>query len=117
MVFNHVSYTDGIALGAYFLPCGVAKASVADIPFFGVFTKARPPLPGGCLFRTSQLVAGGVPSSLPALQTIAERYMCELRRCDTRVFPALRRGQGLSRGHPLLRRLRQGARSPWRTPF
>lgn len=42
IVFNHVSYTDGIVLGAYFLPCGVAKASVADIPFFGVFTKVRP---------------------------------------------------------------------------
>lgn len=41
MVFNHVSYTDGIVLGAYFLPCGVAKASVADIPFFGVFAKVR----------------------------------------------------------------------------
>ena len=39
LVFNHVSYTDGIMLGAYFLPCGLAKASVADIPFFGAFAK------------------------------------------------------------------------------
>ena len=38
-------YTDGIVLGAYFLPCGVAKASVADIPFFGTFTKV-----GACPF-------------------------------------------------------------------
>lgn len=42
LVFNHVSYTDGIILGAYFLPCGLAKASVADIPFFGSFAKVRP---------------------------------------------------------------------------
>ena len=42
LIFNHVSYTDGIVLGAYFLPCGVAKASVADIPFFGTFTKVDP---------------------------------------------------------------------------
>ncbi len=41
MVFNHVSYTDGIMLGAYFLPCGLAKATVADIPFFGSFTKVK----------------------------------------------------------------------------
>ena len=39
MIFNHVSYVDGITLGAYFLPCGLAKASIADIPFFGTFTK------------------------------------------------------------------------------
>jgi 1-acyl-sn-glycerol-3-phosphate acyltransferase len=39
LVFNHVSYTDGIMLGAFFLPCGLAKASVADIPFFGAFAK------------------------------------------------------------------------------
>ncbi|KAK9901224.1 hypothetical protein WJX75_001079 [Coccomyxa subellipsoidea] len=43
LVFNHVSYTDGIMLGAFFLPCGLAKASVADIPFFGAFAK-------GCSF-------------------------------------------------------------------
>ena len=43
LVFNHVSYTDGIMLGAYFLPCGLAKATVADIPFFGSFTKVNSP--------------------------------------------------------------------------
>lgn len=41
LVFNHVSYVDGIILGAYFLPCGLAKASVADIPFFGTFARVR----------------------------------------------------------------------------
>lgn len=45
LVFNHVSYTDGIMLGAFFLPCGLAKASVADIPFFGAFAKVSK-----CLF-------------------------------------------------------------------
>ncbi|CAL5228764.1 g11952 [Coccomyxa viridis] len=40
LVFNHVSYVDGIILGAYFLPCGLAKASIADMPFFGTFCRA-----------------------------------------------------------------------------
>ncbi len=39
LIFNHVSYVDGIILGAYFLPCGLAKASIADIPFFGTFCR------------------------------------------------------------------------------
>ncbi len=39
LVFNHVSYADGIILGSYFLPCGLCKASIADIPFFGTFTR------------------------------------------------------------------------------
>lgn len=43
IIFNHVSYVDGITLGAYYLPCGLAKASIADIPFFGTFTKVRAP--------------------------------------------------------------------------
>ena len=42
LIFNHVSYADGIILGAHFLPCGLAKASIADIPFFGTFTRVRP---------------------------------------------------------------------------
>ena len=39
LVFNHVSYADGIILGTYFLPCGLCKASIADIPFFGTFAR------------------------------------------------------------------------------
>ena len=39
LIFNHVSYADGILLGAYFLPCGLAKATIADIPFFGTFCR------------------------------------------------------------------------------
>ena len=42
LVFNHVSYVDGIILGAYFLPCGLAKASIADMPFFGTFCRVCP---------------------------------------------------------------------------
>ena len=42
LIFNHVSYVDGIILGAYFLPCGLAKASIADIPFFGTFCRVCP---------------------------------------------------------------------------
>ena len=57
MVFNHVSYTDGIALAAYFLPCGIAKASVADIPFFGTFTKV-PRVP---LLKQRQCIAAHRP--------------------------------------------------------
>ena len=40
IVFNHVSYLDGIVLASIFAPSGVAKASVAQMPFFGVFTRA-----------------------------------------------------------------------------
>ena len=43
LIFNHVSYVDGIILGAIYLPCGLAKASIADIPFFGRFTKVSAP--------------------------------------------------------------------------
>ena len=42
LIFNHVSYADGIILGAHFLPCGLAKASIADIPFFGTFARVYP---------------------------------------------------------------------------
>ena len=42
LIFNHVSYVDGVLLGAYFLPCGLAKASIADIPFFGTFCRVWP---------------------------------------------------------------------------
>ena len=40
IVFNHVSYLDGIVMASIFAPSGVAKASVASMPFFGVFTRA-----------------------------------------------------------------------------
>jgi 1-acyl-sn-glycerol-3-phosphate acyltransferase len=43
LIFNHVSYVDGIILGAIYLPCGLAKASIADIPFFGKFAKVSAP--------------------------------------------------------------------------
>ncbi len=40
IVFNHVSYLDGIILASIFAPSGIAKASVAKMPFFGVATRA-----------------------------------------------------------------------------
>ena len=40
IVFNHVSYLDGIILASIFAPTGIAKASVATMPFFGVCTRA-----------------------------------------------------------------------------
>jgi 1-acyl-sn-glycerol-3-phosphate acyltransferase len=40
IVFNHVSYVDPIAMVAVFAPSGIAKASVASIPCFGVFAIA-----------------------------------------------------------------------------
>lgn len=40
VVFNHVSYLDGIILASVFAPTGIAKASVASMPFFGVATRA-----------------------------------------------------------------------------
>jgi len=40
VVFNHVSYLDGIILASIFAPTGIAKASVASMPFFGVATRA-----------------------------------------------------------------------------
>jgi hypothetical protein len=73
MVFNHVSYTDGIALGAYFLPCGIAKASVADIPFFGTFTKV------GC--QRSLLSAPCTISCWPL-----PCHLAHLTRCGCRLW-------------------------------
>ena len=52
LVFNHVSYADGIILGTYFLPCGLCKASIADIPFFGTFARVRCRSPCGYLFTS-----------------------------------------------------------------
>ena len=40
IIFNHVSYLDGIVMAAIFAPSGIAKASVANMPFFGVCTRA-----------------------------------------------------------------------------
>ena len=40
IVFNHVSYLDGIILASIFAPSGIAKASVAKMPVFGVATRA-----------------------------------------------------------------------------
>jgi hypothetical protein len=42
IVFNHVTYVDGIVLGRIFLPSGLANTSVARIPFFGSVTRVRP---------------------------------------------------------------------------
>jgi 1-acyl-sn-glycerol-3-phosphate acyltransferase len=39
-VFNHHSYVDAIVMTAYFAPSGVAKASVAHLPFIGAITVA-----------------------------------------------------------------------------
>ncbi|EIE20186.1 hypothetical protein COCSUDRAFT_7910, partial [Coccomyxa subellipsoidea C-169] len=59
LVFNHVSYTDGIMLGAFFLPCGLAKASVADIPFFGAFAKlAAPDIQSAPTFKLNKACLG-----------------------------------------------------------
>ena len=41
IVFNHVSYVDGIALVSIFLPSGLANTSVAKMPFVGALTKVR----------------------------------------------------------------------------
>ena len=40
IVFNHVSYLDGIILASILAPTGIAKASVANLTFFGVATRA-----------------------------------------------------------------------------
>ena len=40
VVFNHVSYLDGLAVVALLQPCCAAKRQVADIPFFGVWSRA-----------------------------------------------------------------------------
>ena len=37
VTINHVSYVDALALGQVFVPCGLAKASVINVPFFGSF--------------------------------------------------------------------------------
>ena len=37
ITINHVSYVDALALGQVFVPCGLAKASVIHVPFFGSF--------------------------------------------------------------------------------
>lgn len=37
IVINHVSYVDALALGQVFVPCGLAKSSVINVPFFGTF--------------------------------------------------------------------------------
>lgn len=39
-MFNHASYVDAIVMTAYFAPSGVAKASVAHLPFIGAITVA-----------------------------------------------------------------------------
>ena len=40
IVFNHQSYVDAIVMTSYFAPSGVAKASVANLPFIGAITVA-----------------------------------------------------------------------------
>jgi len=40
LVFNHVSYLDALIVGSLFSPAGLAKAGVANIPFFGAVAKA-----------------------------------------------------------------------------
>lgn len=39
-MFNHVSYVDAIVLTHFFTLAGVAKASVANIPFIGAIAVA-----------------------------------------------------------------------------
>lgn len=39
-MFNHQSYVDAIVMTTYFAPSGVAKASIANIPFIGTITVA-----------------------------------------------------------------------------
>jgi hypothetical protein len=77
IVFNHVSYSDGIILGAYLLPCGLAKASVADIPFFGAFAKACHLGPrawhGECIKFTKNIP---LHASLPAVEN-SVRWLLE----------------------------------------
>ncbi|KAK9828960.1 hypothetical protein WJX72_003052 [[Myrmecia] bisecta] len=70
IVFNHVSYTDGIILGSILAPSGLAKASVADIPFFGVFTKALQFL---FVARKGTLDAGSAVAARNNTSRIAER--------------------------------------------
>jgi 1-acyl-sn-glycerol-3-phosphate acyltransferase len=40
VVYNHVSYSDILVLAEMMMPCGLAKASVAEIPFVGLFARA-----------------------------------------------------------------------------
>lgn len=47
IVFNHVSYVDGVALVSIFLPSGLANTSVAQMPFVGALTKV--PCPASAL--------------------------------------------------------------------
>ncbi|KAK9802006.1 hypothetical protein WJX73_009794 [Symbiochloris irregularis] len=37
ITINHASYVDALALGQVFVPCGLAKSSVINVPFFGTF--------------------------------------------------------------------------------
>ena len=48
IVFNHVAYTDGVALVHIFPPSGLANTSVAKIPFVGAILQARAPLLLSC---------------------------------------------------------------------
>ena len=40
LVINHVSYLDALVMGQVFMPCGLAKSAVTNIPCVGTFACA-----------------------------------------------------------------------------
>lgn len=40
LVINHVSYLDALVMGQVFMPCGLAKSAVTNIPCVGILACA-----------------------------------------------------------------------------
>lgn len=77
IVFNHVSYLDGIILASIFAPTGIAKASVATMPFFGVCTRALQflfILRRGTTDEQNKHILSGKPAEMIAKRAVDPRY-------------------------------------------